>query len=57
MNKRNKKTHPDMQAWEQKDVQAVDLIPWKYRKIVSIVILICVVAVYIFFSPVGIGVA
>ena len=57
MNKRNKKAHPDMQAWEQKDVQAVDLTPWKYRKIVSIVILICVVAVYIFFSPVGIGVA
>ena len=57
MNKRNKKAHPDMQAWEQKDVQAVDLTPWKYRRIVSIVVLICVVAVYIFFSPVGIGVA
>ena len=27
MNKRNKKAHPDMQAWEQKDVQAVDLTP------------------------------
>ena len=45
-----------MQAWEQEDVKAVDLTPWKYRKIVSIVVMICVIAVYIFFSPLGIGV-
>ena len=56
LDRRNKKQNPTMQAWEQEDVKAVDLTPWKYRKIVSIVVMICVIAVYIFFSPLGIGV-
>lgn len=55
MNSNNKKKNPNLQAWEQEDVKAVDLTPWKYRKIVSIIVMICVVAVYIFFSPLGIG--
>ena len=55
LNSRNKKQHPELKAWEQVDVKAVDLTPWKYRKIVAVVVMICVVAVYIFFSPLGIG--
>lgn len=53
MNRANKnKGEP---AWVQKDVGAVDLTPWKYRKIVSVVVMVCVVMVYIAFSPLGIG--
>lgn len=55
MNSNNKKKNPSMKAWEQEDVKAVDLTPWKYRKVVSVIVMICVVAVYIFFSPIGIG--
>ena len=55
MNRNNKKKNPTLPAWEQEDVKAVDLTPWKYRKVVAIVVMICVVAVYIFFSPLGIG--
>ncbi len=42
-------------AWIQEDVGAVDLTPWKYRWVATAVILICVAAVYIAFSPLGIG--
>ncbi|MDY4483158.1 MAG: solute:sodium symporter family transporter [Butyricicoccus porcorum] len=55
MNSRNKAKNPQLKAWEQEDVKAVDLTPWKYRKIVSVIVLICVIAVYIAFSPLGIG--
>ena len=37
------------------DVGAVDLTPWKYRHVVSIIGLILAVAIYIFFSPLGIA--
>ncbi len=37
------------------DVGAVDLTPWKYRHIVSILGLIVAIAIYIFFSPLGIA--
>ena len=52
-NQRNRAKHPE--AWEQKDVGAVDLTPWKYRWVATALILICVAAVYIAFSPLGIG--
>ena len=39
----------------QKDIGAVDLTPWKYRWVATALILICVAAVYIAFSPLGIG--
>jgi len=53
MNRANKnKGEPE---WIQQDVQAVDLTPWKYRKIISVVVMICVVLVYIAFSPLGMG--
>ncbi len=42
-------------AWEQKDVGAVDLTPWKYRWVATALIIVCVVAVYAAFSPLGIG--
>ena len=37
------------------DVGAVDLTPWKYRHVVSIVGLVLAVAIYIYFSPLGIA--
>ena len=37
------------------DVGAVDLTPWKYRHIVSIIGLILAVVIYIIFSPLGIA--
>ena len=52
-NQRNKTKHPE--AWVQKDIGAVDLTPWKYRWVATALILICVAAVYIAFSPLGIG--
>lgn len=53
MNRANKQK--GVQAWVQQDVGAVDLTPWKYSKIVSVIVLVCVVLVYIAFSPLGIG--
>ena len=52
-NQRNKTKHPE--AWVQKDIGAVDLTPWKYRWVATALILICVAAVYLAFSPLGIG--
>ena len=45
-------------VWVQKDVGAVDLTPWKYSKIVSVIVIVivCVLLVYLAFSPLGIGV-
>ncbi|MGN1008990.1 MAG: hypothetical protein ACI4PV_08585, partial [Butyricicoccus sp.] len=37
------------------DAGAVDLTPWKYRHVVSILGLIVAVAIYIYFSPLGIA--
>lgn len=54
LNRINKKK-AGVEAWVQEDVQAVDMTPWKYRWPVAIVIIICVVAVYLFFSPLGVG--
>lgn len=55
LNHNNKKKHPELAAWTQEDVGSVDLTPWKYRGIASIEILLFVAAVYIAFSPLGIG--
>lgn len=43
-----------VERWEQVDVKAVDLTPWKYRYVVAGIILVCIIAVYILFSPLGI---
>ena len=43
------------QEYVPQDVGAVDLTPWKYRHVVSIVGLILAVAIYILFSPLGIA--
>lgn len=53
MHRRNK--NKGAEVWVQKDVGAVDLTPWKYRHVVSIIGLILAVAIYIFFSPLGIA--
>ena len=55
LNHRNKKAHPEMEAWEQEDVHAVDLTPWKYRKVCAVAIIICCIIVYAAFSPLGFG--
>ena len=52
---RNNKIKNNAVAWKQEDVGAVDLTPWKYRKIAAILILLLVAVVYITFSPLGIG--
>ncbi len=38
-----------------KDVGAVDLTPWKYRKVVAVIGICLAIAIYILFSPVGIA--
>ncbi len=43
------------EVYVQQDVGAVDLTPWKYRHVVSIVALVCVGIVYYIFSPLGIA--
>ena len=37
------------------DSKAVDLTPWKYRHIVSIIGLLLALGIYILFSPLGIA--
>ncbi|WP_283674859.1 solute:sodium symporter family transporter [Butyricicoccus sp. Marseille-Q5471] len=41
--------------YEIHDVGAVDLTPWKYRHIVSIVGIVLAIGIYILFSPLGIA--
>ena len=54
MNRHNRKISNEP-AWEQKDIGAVDLTPWKYRWVATALIIVCVIAVYAAFSPLGIG--
>ena len=54
MHRRNK--NKGAEVWVQKDVGAVDLTPWKYSKLVSVIVIVCVLLVYLAFSPLGIGV-
>ena len=53
MHRRNKSKGAEV--WVQEDVGAVDLTPWKYRNIVSVIVIVCVLLVYLAFSPLGIG--
>ena len=55
LNSNNKKKHPELEAWVQQDVGAVDLTPWKYRGIAAVGILLFIAVVYLSFSPLGIG--
>lgn len=48
------KYHP-AEEYEIHDVGAVDLTPWKYRHIVSIIGLLLALGIYILFSPLGIA--
>lgn len=49
------KYRPTEEEYVIKDVGAVDLTPWKYRHIVSIIGLILAVLIYVLFSPLGIA--
>ena len=53
MHRRNKSKGAEV--WVQQDVGAVDLTPWKYRHIVSIIGLLLALGIYILFSPLGIA--
>ena len=55
LNHKNKKDHPDMEAWEQEDVHAVDMTPWKHRKVCAVAIIALCIIVYAAFSPLGLG--
>ena len=48
------KYHP-AEEYEIRDVGAVDLTPWKYRHIVTIIGLLLALGIYILFSPLGIA--
>ncbi len=48
------KYHPE-EEFVIEDVGAVDLTPWKYRHIVSIIGIIFAVLIYVLFSPLGIA--
>ena len=48
------KYHPS-EEYEIRDVGAVDLTPWKYSKLVSVIVIVCVLLIYLAFSPLGIG--
>ena len=39
MYRRNK--NKGAEVWVQKDVGAVDLTPWKYSKLVSVIVIVC----------------
>lgn len=54
-NVNNKKKHPELEAWTQEDVHAVDMTPWKYRRICAVLIIVCCIVVYAAFSPLGFG--
>ena len=53
MHRHNKRKGAEV--WVQEDVGAVDLTPWKYSKLVSVIVIVCVLLVYLAFSPLGIG--
>lgn len=53
MDRHNRGNQPE--PWVQKDVQAVDLPPWKYRWVLAAIVIVGVVIVYAAFSPLGIG--
>ncbi len=55
LDRRNKKLHPEMEPWEQEDVHAVDMTPWKYRKVCSVAIIALCIIIYAAFSPIGFG--
>lgn len=49
------KFRPEGEAYEIQDVGAVDLTPWKYRHVVSIIGILLAIGIYIVFSPLGIA--
>ena len=48
------KYHPG-DVYEVEDIGAVDMTPWKYRHIVSIIGILLAIGVYVLFSPLGIA--
>ncbi len=43
------------ERWDQVDVKAVDLTPWKYRYVAAGLVIICILTVYFVFSPLVLG--
>lgn len=48
---------PRETAFVMKDADVVDMTPWKYAKHFSVFILVTMIGVYAFFSPIGVAVA
>ena len=46
---------PRKEALILKDVGAVDMTPWKYRKVVAVIGIILAIAIYLLLSPLGIA--
>ncbi len=53
LNRSNK--NKGAEAWVQEDVGAVDLTPWKYRWVATVLIILVVIVIYAAFSPLGFG--
>lgn len=49
------KFRPQQEEFTYEDVGAVDLTPWKYRHVVSILGILIAVGIYVLFSPIGIA--
>lgn len=49
------KYRPSSDVYVMQDVGAVDLTPWKYRHLVSVIGIAIAIGIYIFFSPLGIA--
>ena len=43
------------EVYEVQDIGAVDMTPWKYRHIVSVIGLLVAIGVYVLFSPLGLA--
>jgi SSS family solute:Na+ symporter len=44
------KMHPRKEAYQQTFTKAVDITPWKYLKVISLIIVIIVISIYYYFS-------
>ncbi|MFP3359998.1 hypothetical protein R0K17_22040, partial [Planococcus sp. SIMBA_143] len=49
------KLSPRSTAYELYDSKKVDLTPWKHAKVFSVFILLLMIGVYAFFSPIGVA--
>jgi len=46
---------PMAQAWHYQRETVVDLTPWRYAKFTAALLMACIIATYVLFSPLGIA--